>query len=136
MLKDHVYLYVEDDAMSRDALSLVFRRIMGIETLTVFEDSTDFMGRVRTMANRPDIFLLDIHMKPHTGFEMLAMLRASEAFRDSIVIALTASVMNEEVQMLKTAGFDGVIGKPIDVEILPELIARIVEGETVWHITS
>ncbi|NDJ35757.1 MAG: response regulator [Chloroflexi bacterium] len=136
MLKDHVYLYVEDDAMSRDALSLVFRRIMGIETLTVFENSTDFMGRVRTMANRPDIFLLDIHMKPHTGFEMLAMLRASEAFRDSIVIALTASVMNEEVQMLKTAGFDGVIGKPIDVEILPELIARIVEGETVWHITS
>jgi hypothetical protein len=49
-------------------------------------------------------------------------------------VALTASVMNEEVHKLREAGFHSVIAKPIDVDTFPDLLHRIVGGETVWRI--
>ncbi len=50
------------------------------------------------MMPKPDVILLDIHVKPYSGFEMLEMLRKMNGFVDVPVVALTASVMNEEVQ--------------------------------------
>jgi CheY-like chemotaxis protein len=135
MIAQHAFLYVEDDALSRDGLDVVLRRVMGIDQLWMFEDSADFISRVHGLPCKPDVFLLDIHMQPYTGFEMLSMLRSDPAYARSTVIALTASVMNEEVEMLRTSGFNGVIGKPIDVSTFPDLIERVVGGESIWHIT-
>lgn len=136
MVADFTYLYVEDDPLSREALKLILTRVMGIKHLHIFEDSTDFMARVRALPTIPDLFMLDIHMLPHDGFELLDMLRAEPDYAQARVIALTASVMNEEVAMLKARGFNGAIGKPIDVAQFPKLIQRVMQGETVWHITE
>jgi len=46
-----------------------------------------------------------------------------------MVVALTASVMNEEIQQRRTAGFDGCLAKPIDVDEFPHSLARILEGD-------
>ncbi|MGJ3237122.1 MAG: response regulator [Anaerolineae bacterium] len=135
-MQNLTYVYVEDDPMSREALSLILKRVMKLEHVHIFEDSTDFMTRVSALSTVPDIFLLDIHMHPHSGFEMLAMLRADDRYRASRIIALTASVMNEEIDLLKTSGFDGVIGKPINVPTFPKILGRITHGETIWHITD
>jgi CheY-like chemotaxis protein len=127
------FVYVEDDPLSREALSLVWR-LLGIKNLWVFEDSTNFMDRVRGLPARPDVFMLDIHVRPHNGFEMLSLLRASSEYRECKVIALTASVMNEEISMLRERGFNGAIGKPIDIDSMPVLIERVLRNESVWHI--
>lgn len=136
MLKDSVFLYVEDDPMSREALELILRRIMKIEELHIFEDSSNFQERVQALPKRPTIILLDIHMRPITGFEMLRILREELGFTESKIIALTASVMNEEVDLLRESGFDGVIGKPINVANFPALLKRVSNGETIWHISD
>jgi CheY-like chemotaxis protein len=128
------FLYVEDDLLSREIMQMMMQNLLGIQKLTVFSDSTDFIERVRALAAKPDVILLDIHVKPHNGFEMLDMLRADPTLRSTKVIALTASVMNEEVQRLRTSGFDGAIGKPLSIQTFPALVTRIVKGETVWHI--
>src|SRR5690242_21427523 len=47
------------------------------------------------------------------GFQMLQMVREDSVYCDTKVVALTASVMNEEVERLRKSGFDGAIGKPI-----------------------
>jgi CheY-like chemotaxis protein len=133
MFKEKSYLYVEDDYPSRIVLKKLMPTI-GITRLTIFEDSTDFMARFKALDERPDIILLDIHMKPYSGFEMLKMLRDDPELADSKVVALTASVMNEEVDLLRSSGFSGVIAKPIQISILPKLLERIVAGETVWEI--
>ena len=125
--------YVEDDLFSREVMAMLLGVFMAIPTVTILEDSRDFLARVQATAMPPDIFLLDIHVKPLSGFEMLAELRASP-FRDSIVVALTASVMSEEVQQLREAGFDGVIAKPVDMDRFPEQIARLLRKEPVWGI--
>lgn len=133
-LNQYCYLYVEDDPKSREVLDVVMSRMMGLKDIIIFEDSTDFMNRLSSIPYVPDIILLDIHMEPYTGFEMLDMLRNHPEYAGSRIIALTASVMNEEIALLKDSGFDAVIAKPIDIDTFPGLLERIVEGEQIWNI--
>jgi two-component system sensor histidine kinase BarA len=131
-----VVLYVEDDPQSCEIMELLLTADMGLEHVNIFRENADFLERVRSLDPQPDIFLLDIHVKPYTGFEMLEMLRQDAVYRNTPVIALTASVMNEEVLKLKTAGFNGVIAKPLDLETFPTVLQRILKGETVWYVVS
>jgi len=134
-LKDFSVLYLEDDLASRKVMSIILERVMGIKTFAVFENSVDFLTHLKSLTFKPSIFLIDIHVPPHDGFEVLHMLRNDPEHRSAIVIALTASVMIEEVRQLQTAGFDGAISKPIDHRKFPGLLERIVEGESVWNIS-
>lgn len=136
MFNDYVYLYVEDDPLSREALTLVIKRVLKVERLYVFEDSANFMARVKALPEKPDLILLDIHMAPISGFEMLKLLRQDADYARSKIIALTASVMNEEVELLKASGFDGVIGKPISVAQFPLLLTRVIQGESIWYVAE
>jgi len=129
-------LYIEDDQMSRIVMKFIFQNEMGLENVMIFENSENFMERVQAITPPPNIIFLDIHVAPHDGFQMLKMLRSSERFQKVPIIALTASVMHEEVQQLKTAGFAGCLAKPIDEEVFTALFPRIVNGEEVWRIVS
>lgn len=133
MIIEPTILYVEDDTNSREILHLMMLE-SGLNHVTIFEDSSDFDVRVKALNPAPDLFLLDIHIQPHDGFAMLKMLRAHEAFKTTPIVALTASVMNEEVQRLKQAGFSGVIPKPIDQDNFLELVRRFLRGEQSWRV--
>lgn len=129
-------LYVEDESRSRKVMQMLLKGRMGLSHVTIFEDSTDFLAQAEALSPIPDIIFLDIHVTPYDGFEMLKMFRDSADFQKSRIIALTASVMNEEVQQLQSAGFDGCLGKPIDMDTFPDTLANIMDGETVWNIIS
>lgn len=107
---------------------------MGLANVTIFQDSTDIISRVEAIHPPPDIILLDIHMQPYSGFEVLEMLRAHQSFKDTPVIALTASVMNEEIAKLKTSGFNSIIPKPIDQDTFPDFMHRVLKGESIWRV--
>ena len=127
-------LYVDDDTLSLTVMKLLLVNHMQLPHVTLFENSENFLERVRSISVKPDVILLDIHIKPLSGFEMLKLLREN-GFADSVIIALTASVMNQEVIQLKTAGFNGVIAKPVNVDGFPDLLERILNKEQVWAIT-
>lgn len=129
-----VFLYVEDDPLSREIMQVLVHGAMPDAPLTVFETSERFMEKVLALPTRPTVIFLDIHIEPINGFEMLAMLRADPHYATAIIIAVTASVMNEEVAQLKSSGFNGAIGKPLDFDNFPMLLSRIVAGEAVWHV--
>lgn len=134
MKNELVSVYVDDDAMSCTVMEMLFRHKLEQKNLTVFHDSADFMTRINALAHTPDFFMLDIHIAPNSGFEMLSMLRADERFQNAKIVAVTASVMVEEVELLKDAGFDGALGKPVDPEFVGEFMDRILAGKHVWHI--
>lgn len=129
-----ILVYVEDDENSIFVMKMVVERLMKLPTLYVLQSSADFVQQVKGLGVVPDVFMLDIQMKPYDGVELLAMLRKDPQFKCSKVIALTASVTNEEVSLLKSGGFDGAIAKPLNIEVFPDLIARIINGEQVWYI--
>jgi CheY-like chemotaxis protein len=129
-----ILVYVEDDENSIFVMKMVVERVMKLPTLYVLQSRADFVQQVKGLGVVPDVFLLDIQMKPYDGVELLSMLRSDPQFDKSKVIALTASVTNEEVSLLKRGGFDGAIAKPLNIEVFPDLIARIMKGESIWHI--
>ena len=129
-----ILVYVEDDENSIFVMKMVVERVMKLPTLYVLQSGADFVQQVKGLGVVPDVFLLDIQMKPYDGVELLSMLRKDPQFKSSKVIALTASVTNEEVSLLKSGGFDGAIAKPLNIEVFPDLIARIINGEQVWYI--
>ncbi len=131
-----VVLYVEDDSSSREIMEFLLLYDIGLSQVTIWENSADFQIKMEQLASKPDIIFLDIHMKPYSGFEMLEILRQMDDYRDTPIIAMTASVMNEEVQTLKDHGFDGAIGKPIDQLSFPDMLNKILKGERIWRITS
>jgi len=129
-----VLVYVEDDEPSIFVMKMVVERVMGLPTLHVLQSRADFVQQVKHLGVVPDVFLLDIQMKPYGGIELLAMLRGDPQFKKSKLVALTASVTNEEVSLLKSGGFDGAIAKPLNIDVFPDLIARIINGEQIWYI--
>jgi len=129
-----VLVYVEDDEASIVVMKAIVERIMKLRTLYVLQNRADFVEQVKQLGVTPDIFLFDIQMQPYDGFELLSMLRGDPEFNRSKVVALTASVMSEEVARLKRRGFDGAIAKPLNIEAFPDLIAKIMDGESVWYI--
>lgn len=133
-IADLHYLYVEDDELSRQVMEMILRNGIGAANVTIFEDSTNFATRLAALDPCPDIILLDVHMEPITGFEMLYILQADARYSQAQVVALTASVMNEEVKQLREAGFTSAISKPVSVTTFPALIEGIIAGESVWHI--
>jgi CheY-like chemotaxis protein len=132
--KNPILVYVEDDENSIFVMKMVVERVMKLPTLHVLESRADFVQQVKKLGIVPDVFMLDIQMKPFGGVELLAMLRKDPQFKHCKVIALTASVTNEEVSLLKSGGFDGAIAKPLNIEVFPSLIARIINGEHIWYI--
>jgi CheY-like chemotaxis protein len=127
-------LCVEDDPSNRLVMKLLVEKTLNAKSYAIFEDSVDFISRLRDLPARPDIILLDIHVSPFNGFQMLKMIREDSVYGDTKVVALTASVMNEEVEKLRKSGFDGAIGKPITLSAFPIVIERILNGESIWQV--
>src|SRR6185503_2224831 len=133
-MDNNFLLYVEDDSSNRLVMKLLMDKILHTKNYMIFEDSANFMSRVRNLPARPTIFMLDIHIAPLNGFQLLHLLRQDSGYYDSKIIALTASVMNEEVKRLRESGFDGAISKPITLSTFPKVIDSILNGESVWQI--
>lgn len=133
-MADPTLLYVEDDPMSRVVMTVLIKRVIGYSEFTIFENSTNFMERVKALPKTPDVIFLDVQVRPYDGYEMLKMLRQDPIYKDTKIIAMTANVMVHDVDELRRTGFTGLIGKPIMKDNFPELLKRILEGQSVWFI--
>ena len=128
------FLYVEDDIFSRQVLEMILTRIMGYSKLTLYEDSKDFMQRLRELPEKPGIIFLDIQVQPLTGYEMLKLIRSDPDYQGCKVVAVTANIMPSDVSHLQQVGFDSLIGKPLVHKVFPELVRKILAGEQIWYI--
>jgi len=82
---------------------------------------------------KPDLILLDLQIPYEDGYTVLRQIRSHLMLRKTIVVAVTANVLPQDVERARRAGFDGFIGKPIDLERFPEQIQRVLNGEGVWE---
>ena len=73
---------------------------------------------------RPDLVLMDIQLPGINGIEALRQLRADPTTASIPVIAVTASVMASDRRNIVDAGFDGYVGKPLNLKEFLEAVAR------------
>ena len=84
--------------------------------VTTAKDGDDAL--VKAKAVKPDLIILDIMMPKKNGVEVCELLRAKPAFKDTLIIFLTAlSDESSHVKGLET-GADDYISKPISPKIL------------------
>ncbi|MGJ1538146.1 response regulator [Sphingobacterium multivorum] len=72
-----------------------------------------------------NIVLMDMMMPEIDGYEGIARIRgASEIFNNVTIIAVTAQAMSGDREKCLSAGADGYISKPIDIDELIPLIEK------------
>ncbi len=77
---------------------------------------------------KPDVILMDIQMPEMDGMELTRRLKADPATEHIVIVAFTAYAANGDEQELRAAGFDGYIGKPVDVMTLAAEVRFWVEA--------
>ncbi|MBB1385170.1 PAS domain S-box protein [Pseudoalteromonas sp. SG45-5] len=118
-------LAVDDIEQNRELLSLLLSRDQhtvikannGFEAISMFEQQ-DF-----------DVILMDIHMPECDGIEATLKIREIEKQRQlkyTPIIALTASVLQQDKLTAKKSGMNGFTNKPIDINQLNQEIAQVL----------
>ncbi|MCI0396128.1 MAG: ATP-binding protein [Chloroflexi bacterium] len=75
---------------------------------------------------RPDLILLDLVMPGMDGFETAQAIRQNPALRNIVIIAVSASVFEQEKEKSRQAGCDDFLPKPIrDEELLAVLQSHL-----------
>ena len=81
-----------------------------------------------------DLIILDLMMPGGlTGYQLYDAIRAMPELAVVPVAAVSASDAGEAIQRCRARGFAGYIAKPIDDELFPEQIGRLINREQVWH---
>jgi two-component system cell cycle response regulator DivK len=105
-------LIVEDN----DKNMKLVRDILQVKGFETVEAASAEAGLEAARHQSPDLILMDIQLPGMNGFEALKVLRAEAATAGIPVIAITASVMQQDRQAIMRAGFDAFIDKPIDLK--------------------
>ena len=84
---------------------------------------------------RLDLILMDIRLPYEDGYGALRKIRSSPALKDTLVVAVTAEASLEQMNKAHQSGFNGFLGKPLDMDRFPEQIRRILSGESVWEMS-
>ncbi len=75
-----------------------------------------------------DVVLMDVHMPVFNGYETTTAIRALKNDKANIpIIAMSASLLKQEIAKCYEAGMDGFIGKPFEVADLMEMIQRLMD---------
>jgi len=78
----------------------------------------------------PDIILISLSLPNKAALNFYQTIRASFKAKNIPVIGLSVKTASSEQAECKTAGFAGVITKPIDIGELPEKLARMMNLDT------
>ncbi len=79
-----------------------------------------------TKKYHPDLILMDIKMPGIDGYDAIRILQSDTEFKNIPVIALTASVLQNEENKIKNRGFSGYLRKPITKTHLFEEVRRFL----------
>jgi two-component system cell cycle response regulator DivK len=131
-LKDVTVLVVEDN-VSNFVLIARMLGYMGIhcEWKTSGYEVVEYADTLP----RLDLILMDIRLPYEDGYGALRKIRSSQALKDTLVVAVTAEASHDQLNKARHSGFDGFLGKPLDMDRFPDQIHRILNGEAVWELS-
>lgn len=133
-LSEVTILLVEDNADNLFILTDVLKADMKVGYVNARASGRQLFKLLESNPTlKPDLILLDLQIPYEDGYTVLGQIRAHSTLRETIVVAVTANVLPQDVERARRAGFNGFIGKPIDLERFPEQIQRVLNGEAVWE---
>jgi PAS domain S-box-containing protein len=112
-------LVVDDNQDATETLELLLQ-LWGHEVQSALNGPE---ALARAAEFRPEIILLDIGLPGMSGYEVARQLRELPGFRDVFIVAVTGYGQDSDRIHSKEAGFGHHLVKPVQPEVLQELIA-------------
>lgn len=114
-------LYVEDNPVNVALMeAMLARPECGPVRLRTARDGPS--GLAMTLAEPPDLLLLDLNLPGLSGTELLRQIRAVPALASVRGVAVSANAMSADIEAALEAGFDDYITKPFALERLAALV--------------
>ena len=118
-------LYIDDDPINRSLVNRVLTRF----DFEVIEAETGLEGIKIATKHMPDLILMDINMPGLDGHETTTRMRTIAGLQRTPIVAITAYSTKGDRELALTAGCDGYINKPIDIDRFPNQIVSYLEGQ-------
>ena len=119
-------LVVDDNRDAAESLEMLLK-LAGHET----HIAHDGLEAVQTAAQvRPDLILLDIGLPKINGYEAARRIRNQPWGKSVVLVALTGWGQEEDRQKSRESGFDGHMIKPVDPDVLTNLLAEFPAVES------
>ncbi len=117
-------LIAEDNSINRTLIAkllkpldcTLYQAVNGSEVLEILTQNSDI-----------DLILMDVHMPVMSGLEATRMIKTREGMQHIPIIALTASVLQDDIDQCNAAGMDDFIEKPIRSDHLMEVIRKWIK---------
>jgi CheY-like chemotaxis protein len=106
-------LYVEDNPVNTMLMESIFERLPA-SRLSSAETGAD--AETRTLADPPDLLLLDMQLPDTDGIALLARLRGFPGMREVPAVAVSADALPEGIEAERSAGFCDYWVKPLDLD--------------------
>lgn len=122
MAASKTILHVEDNPENR----LLVRRVLQAYGYGLIEAENAAQTREVLETTRPDLILMDINMPDIDGYTLTQELRADPRLQTIPILAITANVMKGDRERTLSAGCDGYIEKPLDIDRFLEQIEKFL----------
>jgi two-component system, NarL family, sensor histidine kinase EvgS len=117
-------LIVDDVADNRTLIKECF-----IDSQLKMTEAEDGLEAINAIKNEKfDLVLMDIRMPVMDGYQATEIIKS---FSDIPIVALTASVMEDEYEQIKSTNFDGYLRKPVLKSALIAELIRFLPFETI-----
>ncbi len=81
-----------------------------------------------------DLILMDIRLPYEDGYSALRKIQKSEKLKNIPVVAITAEADPVQIEKAQAAGFNGFLGKPLNLDRFPDQMRKILSGIPVWEL--
>ncbi len=122
--KKQLFLLVEDFEDSR----FMMRRLLEIAGYNVLEASDGEQAVELAIQNRPELILMDLSLPKLDGLAATRKIRQHQDMRQVPIVAVSAHDSPESRSEALDAGCDDYVTKPIDFDILNDLLKRLTSG--------
>jgi two-component system cell cycle response regulator DivK len=111
-MPDKTILLVEDDFMNMR----LAQHVLEAEGYSVVKATTGWEALDQIKTGLPDLILMDIQLPDIDGMTLARIIRANEAARETVILAMTAFAMKGDREKIIKTGCNDYISKPINVE--------------------
>ena len=85
-------------------------------------------GLKKATEEKPDLILMDMALPVMDGWETTRKIKSDEAIKHIPVIGISSHAMSGDAERAKEAGCDDYLTKPLDDELLFQLLAKYLGG--------
>jgi len=116
-------LYIEDNLANLALVETILLSRPNWRTIPALQGQ---IGVELAQEHLPDLVLLDLHLPDISGEEVLRRLRADSRTAGIPVIVITADATRATLDRLRTAGADGYLTKPLDIDDFLGALHRLI----------